>query len=75
MVSQTDDDRIARNLRVAFELQKAGFDMMRQNLRTRHPDETDAQIERRFRVWLRSQPLPGEAVTAVTREATGGLSS
>lgn len=41
---------------MAFELHEAGVDLMRQQLRREHPGETDADIERRLKEWLRHRP-------------------
>lgn len=39
-----------------LELMALGVAMQRQNLRRRHPDETDAQVEARLREWLEHPP-------------------
>ena len=46
----------AHKLRLAFDLFDAGLDMMRQTLRRRYPDESDAEIERRVDRWLHERP-------------------
>ena len=46
----------AARLRTAFDLFVAGERMMRQNLRRRHPEATDAEIESRLRAWMRRRP-------------------
>ena len=56
-----DDDsaareRLSRRLRSAFDLQRFGIAMMRQNLVRRHPAETEAEIDDRLRAWLRARP-------------------
>jgi hypothetical protein len=55
-----DDDaareRLARKLKVTFDLQRFGIAMMRQNLVRRHPGEDDAQIDARLRDWLHHRP-------------------
>ena len=43
-------------LRLAFDLYEAGEDLMRQNLRRRHPGETAEQIEERLITWLTTRP-------------------
>lgn len=47
---------MARRLRLAFDLFDAGVDMMRQSLRRRFPDATDAEIQRRIDAWLHDRP-------------------
>jgi hypothetical protein len=55
-----DDIELARRTspeergRQALEMMRAGFRLKRAALRTRHPDETEEQIEARFRAWLES---------------------
>jgi hypothetical protein len=43
-------------LRLALELHDAGVAMMRQNLRRRHPDADEEEIERRLIEWLHTRP-------------------
>ncbi len=40
----------------AFELNALGIEVMRANLRRRHPEETDAGIEARLAAWMVSRP-------------------
>lgn len=44
---------LAVNFRHAIELFEEGRDLMLQNFRRRHPDETEAQLRERLRQWLR----------------------
>lgn len=46
----------AERLRIAFELHEVGVALMRQNLRRELPEASDAEIERRLAVWLRTRP-------------------
>lgn len=41
-----------------------GIELMRQNLRRRHPDETGPQIDERLEAWLVDRPLdaPGRVI-------------
>lgn len=41
-----------------------GIELMRQNLRRRHPSETDEEIDERLDAWLIDRPLdaPGRVV-------------
>jgi hypothetical protein len=55
MVSRSTGS-IADALRTTFDLFDAGVNLMRQNLRRRHPDANDQEIERRLREWLRHRP-------------------
>lgn len=47
------DSDVARRLRLAIDLFEAGHDLMLQNLRRKHPGETEAQIRSRLGEWLR----------------------
>lgn len=49
-------DGAAARLRTALEMFETGVEMMRQNLRRRHPTLTDAEIEARVRAWLHERP-------------------
>jgi hypothetical protein len=46
----------AQKLRVALELNESGFEMKLQQLRRRFPDADEAEIDDRFRAWLRDRP-------------------
>ncbi len=48
--------RMARRLRLAFKLHEEGVMLMRQNLRRRHPDESEAEVDARLRAWLHHRP-------------------
>lgn len=49
--------RIAEaKLRTAFDLFDAGVDLMRQNLRGRHPEAAPREIEERLTAWLSERP-------------------
>lgn len=42
--------------RLTVQLADAGIDMMRQNLRRRHPEASEEEIASRLRDWLRERP-------------------
>ncbi len=50
------DETAAAGLRTAFDLFVAGRHMMRQNLKRRHPEASDQEIDRLLRAWLRERP-------------------
>lgn len=52
------------HLLAAFDLWEAGVTMMRQNLRRRHPHDTEAGIDARLRAWMleRAGAEHGDAV-------------
>lgn len=43
-------------LQSTVDLFETGLDLMRQNLRRRHPDASDQEIERRLQHWLHARP-------------------
>lgn len=47
----------ARRLRATLDLYDFGVSMMRQNLRRRHPQADDRQIETLLTRWLHERPL------------------
>jgi hypothetical protein len=54
----TPDERdlAAQRLRTAFELFEAGCEIMRQNLRRRHPALSPEELERELVAWLQQRP-------------------
>jgi hypothetical protein len=63
--TDTARERLAHKLRVALALHEDGIALMRENLRRRHPGESDGEITARLRLWLRDRPAdaPGRPVT------------
>lgn len=53
------DATAAANLRTAFDLAAAGERMMRQNLKRRHPEAGDEEIDRLLSQWMRTRPGAG----------------
>ena len=51
-----DDRTPAEKLRTAFDLFEAGLDLMRQNLRRRHPAATQAELDGMLQEWLLTRP-------------------
>ena len=47
---------IADAFRATLDLFGTGLDLMRQNLRRRHPEAGDEDIERRLQAWLLERP-------------------
>ena len=60
------------SFRIALDLYQTGVDVMRQNLRRRHPDAHDEEIERLLGEWLQRRPgaefgdCPGPTVNVNT---------
>jgi len=52
----SDGEGLAERLRLTLRLHDEGVRLMRQNLRRRHPEATDEEIERRLREWLSERP-------------------
>lgn len=46
----------AERLRLAFDLYEAGEEMMRLNLRRRHPQASPSEIEALVQAWLMERP-------------------
>jgi hypothetical protein len=55
-VDRSSRDAAALRLREALELYVVGVDIMRQNLRRRHPALADEEIERLLGNWVRERP-------------------
>lgn len=55
-VEKPTEEVLVARLRVAFDLHEAGVRLMRENLRRRHPDAGEEEIERRLVAWLRERP-------------------
>ena len=53
-------DPLAERFRTALDLQEAGIQMMRLNLRRKYPDQSDRQVAERLRAWLwqLDEPVP-----------------
>ena len=66
---------IAEAFRTTLDLFETGVDLMRQNLRREHPDETEDEIDRRLNEWLHHRPgaefgdCPGRRVDLCARRA------
>ncbi|HEX9820937.1 MAG TPA: hypothetical protein VGD07_15145 [Methylomirabilota bacterium] len=56
MATRHAHDEAAARLRAALELFETGVEMMRQNLRRKHPTLTDLEIEARLTAWLSERP-------------------
>lgn len=50
------DPEVMRRMELAFDLYEFSDQLMRQNLRRRHPEADEAEIERRFVEWLQTRP-------------------
>jgi Rv0078B-related antitoxin len=66
---------IAEAFRATLDLFQTGVDLMRQNLRRRHPSATDREIDQLLQRWLHERPgaeagdCPGRRVDPRTRFA------
>ena len=47
---------VAEAFRATLDLFQTGVDLMRQNLRRRHPSATDQEIDRLLQQWLHERP-------------------
>ncbi len=60
-------DKYLRNAATTAMLIDAGIDMMRQNLRRRHANASEATVDALLRAWIcrENEPLPGDTAGAV----------
>lgn len=63
----TEVERYQHNARTTADLIDAGIDLMRQNLRRRHPGNDAAQVSTLLNAWLCRQqdPIPGDVAGLV----------
>jgi Rv0078B-related antitoxin len=54
-----DDPKVQARAKATFDLYRTAKAIMRQNLRRRHPAETNEEIERRLVSWLRKETGSG----------------
>ncbi len=61
------EDKYLQNAATTAVLIEAGFDIMRQNIRRRHANASDATVEALLGAWIRREndPLPGDTAGAV----------
>lgn len=50
------DSAVIERMRLTFDLFEAAEQMMRLNLRRRHPEADEEEIERRLTEWLHTRP-------------------
>jgi len=62
-----DADKYRENAVTTAVLIDAGVALMRQNIRRRHPGETEAEIDARLSAWLcrADDPIPGDTAGTV----------
>ena len=53
MAGAVEARKFVETVRMADE----GIELMRQNLRRRHPDESEAEIDERLEAWLLERPM------------------
>lgn len=54
------DPEVLARARAAFDLCETAEQMMRQNIRRRHPQANEEEIRQRFRAWLEKRPYVPE---------------
>ena len=61
------DPEVLARMRTAFDLYQTAVDLMRQNLRRRHPEASEEEIRHRLQVWMFEQPAepPGSPLQVV----------
>lgn len=63
-VARARKETPAERLLLAFAMQEEGLALMRENLRRRHPDATEQELDQLCDAWLMDRPLdaPGRRV-------------
>ena len=51
-----DQEKAAAALRCALDMHEAGVALMRQNLRRRHPEARDSEVDELLAEWLATRP-------------------
>jgi len=66
-MTDAEKEKYLNNMATTAILIDAGIDLMRQNIRRRNPDLTEAQVDDRLRVWLHraDDSIPGDTAGAV----------
>ena len=70
-MDQTANLQLEARCRATFELYEWGEEIMRQSLRRRFAQATDAEIERRLLAWLRKLPYEGPELADPQDSSTG----
>lgn len=55
-VEAKKDPAVIERMRLLFDLYETSEEIMRQNLRRKHPEADEAEIERRLIAWLHDRP-------------------
>ena len=74
LLTMSDIKKYRGNASTTAVMLDAGIALMRQNIRRRHPGQTEAEIDAMLGAWLRrvDDPIPGDTAGAVcvrTRES------
>ena len=66
-MTDAEKKKYLNNMATTAMLIDAGIGLMRQNIRRRNPDLTEAQVDDRLRAWLHraDDPIPGDTAGAV----------
>ena len=65
------DPDVLNRMSLAMDLYAAAEEMMRQNLRRRHPRASSAEIETRLLSWLRKEDEPEDLPPLLLRQPAG----
>lgn len=55
-VTEQPEPTLGEKLAMALDLAEAGVDLMRENLRRRHPQATESELDAMIVAWLRERP-------------------
>jgi len=60
-------EKYYNNAKTTAMLMDDGIQLMRQNIKRRHPDNTEKQTEEELQIWLHrtNDPIPGDTAGAV----------
>ena len=73
MIAMASVPSMSNAFRTTLDLFQTGVDLMRQNLRRRHPDADEQEIDRLLREWLLERPgaeagdCPGRPIDVKSR--------
>jgi len=69
----SDTKRLQENASTTAVLMDAGIALMRENIRRRHPGQTEAEIDAMLSAWMRraDDPVPGDTAGAVRVRTCG----
>jgi hypothetical protein len=68
MKKPISDPELMARVRMTFELAELAEEMMRQNIRRRHPELNDEEVEARLTEWMQDPPTHDDPVFRPMKE-------